>query len=182
MRLRSTILVATAPVAMLAGLPLAAQLPLFDPVSGYRITQYRGVVDRVPEGVVRIGVAEAAARKGHAIFIDVTPAEGAVRDEDGVWHLAMPHATIPGARWFPEAGRGVQPPGVGDWFDRGVSLLTKGRRDRPIVIFCLADCWMSWNAALRIRRKGYARVEWFAEGIDGWREAGLALTPAKPAR
>lgn len=165
---------------LFATMQVSAQSPLFDPVTGYRITQYRGVVDRVPEGVRRIDVREAAAWKGRAIFIDVTPAEGAVRDEDGVWHLAMPHATVPGAHWFPEAGRGVQPTGIGPWFERGVERLTGGKRTRPIVVFCLADCWMSWNAALRLHRSGYTQVHWFAEGIDGWKEAGRSLANVAP--
>lgn len=169
-----------AAITLFAVMPVSAQEPLFDPDTGYRMTHYRGVVDRLPKGVQRIDVRQAAALKGRAIFIDVTPAEGAVRDEDGVWHLAMPHATIPGAHWFPEAGRGVQPPGVGAWFDRSVQRLTQGTRARRIVIFCLADCWMSWNAALRLHRAGYTRLYWFAEGIDGWKEAGRPLAAATP--
>ena len=160
--------------------PLASQAVLFDPVTGYRLTQYRGVVDRVPEGVSRLDVQQAIARHGSAIFIDVTPAEGAARDANGGWHLATPHATIPGAHWFPEAGRGILAPGIAPWFNRGVSRLTKGRHNRPIVVFCLADCWMSWNAALRLRRAGYTDVGWFADGIDGWKEGGRRTFKVAP--
>lgn len=156
--------------------------PLFDPVTGYRMTQYRAVVNHVPEGAKQITIAQAAALKGRALFLDVTPAESAVRDDDGVWHLTIPHATIPGAYWFPDAGRGVQPPGIGAWFDTGVRRLTKGRLNQPIVIFCLADCWMSWNAALRLHRAGYTKINWLSEGVDGWKEAGRPLVDAKPAR
>ncbi|CAN5367336.1 PQQ-dependent catabolism-associated CXXCW motif protein [soil metagenome] len=155
---------------------------LFDPVTGYRVTHYRGVVDRAAEGFTRIDIDRVVALQRRAVFIDVTPAEGGVRADDGTWRLAMPHATIPGAHWFPEAGRGELAPGIGAWFDQGVKQLARGRHDRPIVIFCLADCWMSWNAGLRLRRAGYGRVLWFAEGIDGWKESGRALADVKPAR
>jgi PQQ-dependent catabolism-associated CXXCW motif protein len=51
-----------------------------------------------------------------------------------------------------------------------------------IVTFCLADCWMSWNAARRLRSLGYANVWWLAEGTDGWRELGLPLVDTVPER
>lgn len=154
--------------------------PLFDPVTGYRLTAYRGVVGSVPEGVTRIDVHQAVSLRGKAVFLDVTPAEGAVRDATGRWHLALPHATIPGAHWFPEAGRGVPPPGIGHWFADGVRRLTRGRGDARIVVFCLADCWMSWNAARRLRRAGYTRISWFADGIDGWKESGRPVAAVEP--
>ncbi|QQV77546.1 rhodanese [Sphingomonas aliaeris] len=160
----------------------AQDAPLFDPVTGYRLTAYRGVVDSVPEGVVRIDARQAAALRGKAVFLDVTPAEGAVRDAEGTWRLAMPHATIPGAHWYPEAGRGIQPAGIGAWFADGVKRLTRGRRDTRVVVFCLADCWMSWNAARRLRRAGYTRINWFSEGLDGWKESGRTLADARPDR
>lgn len=154
--------------------------PLFDPVTGYRIASYRGVVDRVPHGVTRIDTAHAAALAGRALFLDVSPAEGAIREIGGHWRLARPHQSIPGAHWFPEAGRGVPPPGIAAGFDAGVIRLTRGQRDRRIVVFCLADCWMSWNAALRLKRAGYTRVSWFADGLDGWKEQQRPFTEILP--
>jgi rhodanese-related sulfurtransferase len=40
---------------------------------------------------------------------------------------------------------------------------------------------MSWNAAKRALAMGYVNVAWYPEGTDGWEEAGLPLTEAKPA-
>jgi hypothetical protein len=77
---------------------------------GYRISHYRGPVPMAPEGVERITVEAVAALRGRALLIDVMPAEGAVRDADGVWHLAEARSGIPGEHWFPEAGRGVPAP------------------------------------------------------------------------
>lgn len=165
--------------------PTRAEPALFDPVTGYRIAAYRGVVPGPPPGVRRIGDGGAlsAFRKGRALFVDVTPAPGAVRDGvTGDWRLAEPHATIPGAHWFPEAGRGPPDAAIDPWFADGVRRLTRGSRRRPIVIFCLADCWMSWNGAWKLRRLGYADVTWYANGVDGWTEISQPLSPARPER
>ncbi|WCT73212.1 rhodanese [Sphingomonas naphthae] len=173
---------------LLAFLLLALQAPadpaLFDAATGYRTARYRAVVPAPPEGVTRIGVDEVRAlhAKG-APLIDVTPAEGAIRDPaSGHWRLAMPHDSLPGAHWFPEAGRGVPAAGIESWFVMGVARVTHGSKARPLVVFCLADCWMSWNAALRLHRAGYVDVRWFADGIDGWKEAGLPVKRVVPAR
>ncbi|PZU09907.1 rhodanese-like domain-containing protein [Sphingomonas sp.] len=169
---------APAPVSASPGDPA-----LFDAATGYRIAAYRGVIPAAPPDVERIDDGEAAKRHdgGHTLFIDLTPARGAVRDAaTGEWRLAEPHETIPGAHWFPEAGRGPADAAIDRWFAGGISRLTKGSHRRPIVAFCLADCWMSWNAAWKLRRLGYRAVAWYANGIDGWRDLGRPLVPATP--
>jgi PQQ-dependent catabolism-associated CXXCW motif protein len=115
-----------------------------------------------------------------ALFLDVLPAEGAHRDDDGNWHLARPHETISGSHWFPEVGRGEPEPDLARWFEASVHRLTGGNRDRMLIVFCLTDCWMSWNAAKRLRAIGYRNVWWLAEGTDGWREQGLSLVGSVP--
>lgn len=152
---------------------------LFSP-EGYRISHYRGPVHEAPQGVRRIDAATLARFGGKALLLDVMPAEGGYRDDKGHWHLAVARQTIPGAHWFPEAGRGVLAPGIDSWFTQGVKRLTGGHRHRMIVTFCLADCWMSWNAARRLRAMGYTNVWWLAEGTDGWRESGQPLVTAVP--
>lgn len=50
------------------------------------------------------------------------------------------------------------------------------RKDTPIVTFCSnRDCWLSWNAALRLKEAGYQKVYWYRGGVDSWRAAGLPL-------
>lgn len=161
----------------------APDAPSFDPVTGYRIARYRAVVPGPPPGVPRVdarGVTRMLERGG-AVLVDVYPAEGGVRDPaTGGWRLARAHETIPGAAWFPEAGRGSPDPAVERWFLGGVAELARAKPGRPIVLFCLADCWMSWNASLRLTRAGRRDVHWFAEGADGWRDLGRSLVPAAP--
>lgn len=165
---------------LLCAAPVGAE-PLFGP-DGYRIAAYRAPVARPPDGVGRIAPAAAAAlRPGRdALFIDVLPADGGHRERDGRWRLAEQHESVPGAHWFPEAGRGVPEPGIAAWFAEGVRRLTGGRRDRMLLVFCRADCWMSWNAARRLRAMGYRNVWWLAEGTDGWRDLGQPLARAVP--
>ena len=153
--------------------------PLFG-ADGYRIAHYRGPVADAPEGVRRIAAEAVSRLNGQAILVDVLPAQGAVRDADGAWHLALARPSLPGAHWFPEAGRGVLAPATAAWFQRGLARLTGGDKTRMIVTFCLADCWMSWNAARRLHAWGYTNVWWFAEGTDGWAERGLPLTDVTP--
>lgn len=161
-----------------------AQDVRFDPVTGYRIAAYRGIVPGPPPGVERIGAAAVArlVDAGRATLIDVVPAEGGVRGVDGVWRLAREERGIPGAAWFPEAGRGRPHPAIERWFLSGVRSLQARRPRQPLIVFCLADCWMSWNAALRLRRAGFRNVRWFAEGADGWRDLGRMLEPMTPFR
>ena len=47
-------------------------------------------------------------------------------------------------------------------------------------IYCLADCWMSWNAAKRALSYGYSNVAWYPEGTDGWQHADLPLAESQP--
>ena len=174
-----------APAQPLPAQPLPAQqdAPLFDAESGLRIARYRAPVPTTPAGATRISAEQAAAlhRRRGALFIDVLPAEAGHRDPaSGRWALAAVHRSIPGARWFPESGRGVLAPDVERWFLDGVKRLSKGVKSRPVIVFCLADCWMSWNAARRLVADGYRDVRWFAEGTDGWRDIGLTLTPVTP--
>jgi PQQ-dependent catabolism-associated CXXCW motif protein len=55
-----------------------------------------------------------------------------------------------------------------------LSQVTGGQTDAPLVFYCLsAECWMSYNAALRAIRLGYRNVLWYRGGIEAWKSAGL---------
>lgn len=55
-----------------------------------------------------------------------------------------------------------------------------GDPDRPVVIFCRSDCWMSWNAARRAVEWGFDPVIWFPGGTDAWEQAGQPLVTVEP--
>jgi PQQ-dependent catabolism-associated CXXCW motif protein len=63
-------------------------------------------------------------------------------------------------------------------FARRVASLASGDPSRPIVVFCPNEnCWLSYNAALRLRQAGYSDIAWFREGTAGWVRAGGRLEP-----
>jgi len=49
-----------------------------------------------------------------------------------------------------------------------------------IVMYCQADCWMSWNAAKRALSFGYSNIAWYPDGTDGWERANLPTVEAQP--
>jgi len=91
-----------------------------------------------------------------------------------------PRANIPGSIWLPDTGYGGLAPGMADYFSRGLDKATDGDHARALVLYCLADCWMSWNAAKRALSLGYSDVVWYPDGTDGWLAAGLPLQSASP--
>ena len=45
---------------------------------------------------------------------------------------------------------------------------------RPIVVYCIdANCWLSYNAALRFDALGYENLYWYRGGIAAWKAANL---------
>ena len=68
--------------------------------------------------------------------------------------------SIPGSIWLPAAGQGGT-------FDDDIQTqlastlgnLTDNDLARPIVVYCLgANCWLSYNAALRLHALGYENL------------------------
>lgn len=83
------------------------------------------------------------------------------------------HETLAGALWLGGAGRGeALNDGVQASLVRLLAGLTGGDRAKPMAFFCAgAQCWLSYNAALRAVAAGYTRVYWYRGGIDAWTEA-----------
>ena len=52
--------------------------------------------------------------------------------------------------------------------------VTGGNKQIPVLFYCQsAQCWMSYNAALRAINMGYTQVLWYRGGIEAWKAAGL---------
>ena len=119
-------------------------------------------------------------RGGEAAFIDVLPQPPRPKDlpADVVWR-DKPRFDIPGSLWLPDTGYGELAPVMLDYFRRGLDKALAGR-SRPLVFYCLKDCWMSWNAARRALALGYSNVAWYPEGADGWAAAGLPVEKRVP--
>ena len=56
--------------------------------------------------------------------------------------------------------------------------ITGGAAQTPIVIYCSdPQCWLSYNATLRVVAAGYTNVYWYRGGLQAWQMAGLQLAP-----
>jgi PQQ-dependent catabolism-associated CXXCW motif protein len=148
----------------------------------YRQSDYRAPTPASLKGARVLTTEEAAAmwRAAGAAFIDVLPQppRPAGLPADAVWR-EKPRFDIPGSLWLPDTGYGELAPVMLDYFRRGLDrALSAG--PRPLVFYCLKDCWMSWNAARRALGLGYSNVAWYPEGADGWAAAGLPLEKRTP--
>jgi PQQ-dependent catabolism-associated CXXCW motif protein len=172
---------------MVAGawMPLSAdpQYPHLDPKTGYRMGQYRAPTPESIAGATRID-RQALQRKiadKEVLLVDVIAHVGAGYDPiTGEWFVQEPRRNIPGSIWLADVGAGHLTPAMARYFKENLEKLTSGDRDRAIVIYCQADCWMGWNAVKRAVGWGYKNIYWYPEGTDEWSEAGLPLEAATP--
>ena len=168
--------------AMLAVPALAQQQEPFEP-EGYRTDNYRAPVPATLEGARVLTTAETEAiwRAKNGAFIDVLPRAPRPKNLPAgtVWRDA-PRKNIPGSIWLPDTGYGTLPPAMDDYFQRGLARASRGDKAALLVIYCLADCWMSWNASKRALADGYSNVAWYPDGTDGWDRATLPTEEAQP--
>ena len=149
----------------------------------YRTEDYRAPVPQTLRGARVLTTAEAKAiwQRRAGIFVDVMPRPPRPDLPPGTIWRDRPRLTIPGAVWLPDTGYGEFAPAMEAWLRASLERITGGDRTKLIVVFCLRDCWMSWNAARRAVAWGYANVAWYPDGTDGWSEEDLPLEDAQPA-
>jgi PQQ-dependent catabolism-associated CXXCW motif protein len=149
----------------------------------YRTDDYRSPVPAALAGARVLTTAETEAiwRTRSGVFIDVLPRPPKPKNlpQGTVWR-DKPRFNIPGSIWLPDTCYGRLAPATEDYFRRGVARASEGNKNALIVVYCLADCWMSWNAAKRVLSYGYPNVAWYPEGTDGWEHELLPLAEAQP--
>jgi PQQ-dependent catabolism-associated CXXCW motif protein len=151
--------------------------------AGYRTEDYRKPTPATLAGarVVTTSEAEQIWKAGGAIFIDVMPhAPRPANLPPGTIWREKPRRNIPGSIWLPDTGYGALAPATENYLRSNLARATEGDRTKTLVVYCLRDCWMSWNAAKRILAMEYANVVWYPEGTDGWAEAHLPLQESIP--
>ena len=167
--------------AFIANLVAHAQPP--EP-EGYRMNDYRAPSPATVAGGVMLdtNAAHQLWESGAAVWIDVLPAPRRPENlpPSALW-MPLPHRDIPGSLWLPDIGRGALSPDVEGYFRDHLATATKLRKDAAVVFYCLADCWMSWNAAKRAASWGYTQIYWYRDGTDGWDAAKLPMQNAEPA-
>lgn len=171
--------------AALGLLLAAAPARAVDEPPDYRTEAYRAPVPDTLAGVTVVDDAGAHAlwQSGDVVFVDVMPRapkpEGL--PEGTIWR-EKPRLSIPGAIWLPNVGYGALADMTDAYFRGHLAEATGGDPDRPVLFFCLADCWMSWNAAKRAREEyGYRNVYWYPDGTDGWGFMDHPLERVEPA-
>lgn len=172
---------AFAAAILLAGVA-RAQTPPPEP-EGYREDAYRAPVPATLKGATVIDTAKAFDlwRAKTAVFIDALP--HAPRPEGlpktAVWR-EQPREDIPGSLWLPDTGYGALSDATQLYLEKGLTKATGGDKRKPLVFYCLANCWMSWNAAKRAMTMGYSSVYWYPQGTDGWAAAKHPLSENRP--
>jgi PQQ-dependent catabolism-associated CXXCW motif protein len=173
----------------LAGLALAAfavaahaQDHVSEP-AGYRTENYRAPVPATLQGarVLTTEEAETIWRAGSGVFIDVLPRPPKPQNLPAgtIWR-DKPRHNIPGSIWLPDTGYGALAAVTEDYFRHGLARAAGANKAALLVIYCQADCWMSWNAAKRVLSYGYPNVAWYPEGTDGWERALLPTAESHP--
>lgn len=158
---------------LIAGWAATAQAAPAEP-DGYRTENYRAQTPATLTGasVLTTDQARALWEAGTAAFIDVLPQAPRPKNlpADVVWRAA-PRDDIPRSMWLPDTGYGELAGATQDYLAAGLNKAG----GRALVFYCQRDCWMSWNAARRALAMGFKQVDWYPDGVDGWREAGLPL-------
>ena len=99
---------------------------------------------------------------------------------DAAWLPTDDRYSLPGAVWLPNVGYGTLDPAMRTYFRTHLERLTGGDRQRPLVFFCVRDCWMSWNAVQHAHGLGYRNLYWYPGGSDDWEAEGGLLERAHP--
>jgi PQQ-dependent catabolism-associated CXXCW motif protein len=164
--------------------PVAARADTSVPeLAGYRMSDYKAPTPATLDGGPTLTVAQAHtlwAQKA-AVFVDVLPQPPKPANlAPGTLWRDKPRLDIPGSIWLPDTGYGALAPVTEDYFRRGLTHATGGNKGKSLVFYCLRHCWMSWNAAKRAKSLGYSHVLWYADGTEGWSEAGYPLKEQKP--
>lgn len=158
-------------LAVMVG-PAAAEVP--EP-GDYRQDNYRADTPATLKGATVIGAKqlhEMMAQEA-VVVIDVLPQpprpEGLPATT--LWHPPARH-DIPGSIWLANVGFGGLSPEMEAYFRQALDGLSLGAKDRKLIFYCEAKCWMSWNAAKRAVECGYKAVYWFPGGMQEWTAAG----------
>ncbi len=151
---------------------------------GYRIAKYRAPTPvTTPHGgtVTTQRLQELICRQD-PLLLDVQAVTVRPETEEfGLsWLPVKQRFNLPGSVWLPNVGYGQLDKRMDDYFRFHLHRLTGGDLDRPIVIYCVIDCWMSWNAIRRAAAYGYRRLYWYPKGTDGWAARDLPMQKALP--
>jgi PQQ-dependent catabolism-associated CXXCW motif protein len=146
---------------------------------GYRIARYRSPTPATIEQARTLDTAALQLllqQRPDTALLNVQ----ALQWRTGVFIEQEVRMQIPGSYWLPNVGKGALESRWENYFRVQLATLRDKDNTRPLVFYCRADCWMSWNATKRAASWGYTRLYWYPEGSDGWQDAQLPVEPAVP--
>jgi PQQ-dependent catabolism-associated CXXCW motif protein len=150
---------------------------------GYRNEEYRAPVPDTLTGarVLTTADAETIWRAKNGVFVDVLPrVPKPLNLPAGTIWRDRPRFNIPGSVWLPDTGYGKLAPVTEDYLRQGLERATSSNHATLVVVYCQANCWMSWNVAKRMLTYGYSNVAWYPDGTDGWEHANLPMVESQP--
>ena len=148
-------------------------------IDGYRLFHYRSPTPEQHEQATTLSTAQLVSllkTSPKPALLDVQP----LLWRAGFFIQTSPRQHIPGSLWTPNVGQGELNDVWSNYFADGLQKITQGNKAYPLVIYCTADCWMSWNAVKRAGEWGYTQLYWYRDGSDGWQEADLPTTIGQP--
>jgi len=152
--------------------------------AGYRMELYDDLVPAALDGANTITAAELKEFQSNTeiVVVDVIPEHRRpdVLPKNQLW-IPVPHKGVPGALWLPDTGFGSLSEVTENYFQAHLTRASGGNKAMPLVFYCRANCWMSWNAAKRALGYGYSNVYWFFDGVDDWSFEGYEFAVLEPA-
>ena len=158
------------------------------PAEGYRGKPYKAPTPWTAPGATTLYFAQDVQELmdgSDVVMINVSPITLSPPALDGkrqwIQRQDKPMHHIQGSVWLPNVGYQELDGGMDQYFRGNLEKLTQSDLGRPLLFYCTADCWMSWNAVKRAGREyGYEQIYWYPYGIDGWKEQGWELVPGTP--
>ena len=116
-----------------------------------------------------------------AAFIDVLPQAPRPKNlpKDVVWR-DKPRYDIPGSLWLPDTGYGELGAPMRDYFVAGLRKAASGDAAARWCSIVSATAGCPGTPPSARWRSGFATVDWYPDGADGWREAGFPWRRAQP--
>lgn len=145
---------------------------------GYRLPPFKAPVTAALPGVTVLDdhAFQSLVDASPVILVDVN----ALPWRDGLFLQDSPHLTIPDSVWLPNVGAPALEDAWVDYFSDALNAFREHPEAVPLVFFCRADCWLSWNAARRAEAMGYEGLYWYPNGVDGWQASGHSLAAVCP--
>ncbi|WP_083007427.1 rhodanese-like domain-containing protein [Halomonas sp. GT] len=145
---------------------------------GYRLPPFKAPVTAPLPGVTTLDdhAFQALLASPPVILVDVY----ALPWHNGLFLQESAHLTIPGSMWLPNVGAASLEEEWVDYFTTALNAQRERAEAAPLVFFCRADCWLSWNAARRAEAMGYDELYWYPNGVDGWQASGHSLAAVCP--